>query len=395
MTNLLIRLFVKQAEDTDTPAVRERFGMLSGAVGIVINLVLFSGKYLAAALSGSIAILADAFNNLSDAGSSVVTLIGFRMSGKKPDHDHPFGHGRMEYLAGMIVGFVILLFAVDLGKNSIEKIISPENVSWNMLTGVILIGSILLKLLMFFFNRSLSKRISSATLKAVSWDSLSDVAATSVVLVGTIVSELFSLPLDGYLGLLVALFILYTGITSVRDTLNPILGTQPDAKLAQQIEELVLSYDEVVGVHDLIIHDYGPGRCMVSLHAEVPQTMDILAIHDIIDEIETKLTGLFGCEVVIHMDPMATEDKLTVRTRKAVADLLTEIDPSISLHDFRMVAGDGTTELVFDVVVPYQFRLSDEDVVAAIQKSVAALDENYRAAVKVDKPFYPDQGLNR
>ncbi len=289
MTNLLIRLFVKHAEDPVTPAVRERFGVLSGAVGIVVNLLLFAGKYLAGILSGSIAILADSFNNLSDAGSSAVTLVGFYVSGKKPDPAHPFGHGRVEYLAGLLIGIVILLFAVELGKGSVEKIISPERVEWSLTAGGILLGSILAKLWMFSFNRTLSKRISSAALKALSGDSLSDAAATAVVFAGMLVSERFGLQLDGYLGLLVALFILYTGISSIRDALNPILGSQPDARLARQIEELVLSYEGVVGVHDLIIHDYGPGRFMVSLHAEVPESMETRANHTIISQIELTL----------------------------------------------------------------------------------------------------------
>ncbi len=388
MTNLLVRLFVRDWRNLKDPAVRQRYGVFSGCVGIVLNLLLCAAKFLAGALTSSIAITADAFNNLSDAGSSIVTLIGFKMAGQKPDPDHPFGHGRIEYLTGLAVSMAIILAGIELGKTSIGKILHPSPIDFSLLSCAILALSIAVKLWMFFFNRKLGRDISSSAMQATAADSLSDVTATSVVLAGTLVGFFARLQIDGWLGAAVALFILYSGIGAARDTLNPLLGQMPDPELVQNIADTVLSHREIVGLHDLIVHDYGPGRCIISLHAEVPCDANIMHMHDIIDDVERELQARYCATAVIHMDPIATNDELTLSKRAEVAALVKLIDPSVSIHDFRMTAGPTHTNLIFDVVLPHKFRLSDEQVAQAIRDAVAAMEGGkYYAVVHIDKAF--------
>lgn len=387
MTSLLIRLFIKNHSQTENQQVRQKYGLLGGIVGIVCNVALFLAKLVAGLLTASISITADALNNLSDAGSSIVTLIGFKMSGKPADDEHPFGHGRMEYISGFIVSVAIILVGIELIRSSIDKIIHPEEVTFSILSVVILLVSIGVKLWMGLFNRKLGKMIDSAALKATAMDSISDVVTTSTVLLGILVSVLTGFSIDGYAGVIVAIFILYTGFMTAKDTLNLLLGEAPDAKFVQEIEKEVLSYEDVVGVHDLIVHNYGPGRSVISLHAEVPCHIDILKIHDTIDTIERDLKKKFGCDCVIHMDPIVTGDQKINEVHGKMETLVKLIDPSITIHDFRMVEGPTHTNLIFDVVVPHKFRLSDEQVVEAVRYAAQTLDKTYEVVINVDKTY--------
>ncbi len=385
MISLLSKWLIHDNKNYSSPDVRIGYGVLCGAVGIGFNILLFAGKLIAGALSGSIGVTADAFNNLSDAGSSVISMIGFRLSKSKADKEHPFGHGRFEYIAGLVVSFAILFMGFELAKTSIGKILSPEPVTFSMLTVVILVASILVKLYMFFYNSSISKKIDSATMRATALDSLSDVVATSAVLLTTIASRWTDLPLDGWAGLAVALFILYSGIMAARETISPLLGQPPDEAFVQKIIGIVLEDDEIVGVHDLVVHDYGPGRLMVSLHAEVPADGDMLLLHDSVDNIERKLQRECGCEAVIHMDPVVLNDAETNRLRAEVEETVMELDKRLSVHDFRTVPGKTHTNLVFDVVVPYEFEMTDEQVRKEVQSRVQEKEDGCFAVVQIDK----------
>lgn len=386
MVTLLSKLFIKN-QDTEQPEVRQAYGILSGIVGIFFNLLLFLCKFFAGRISNSISITADAFNNLSDAGSSVITLIGFKMAGQKPDPTHPFGHGRIEYLSGLAVSAAILLMAVELFKSSVSKLLHPEAVSFSPLIAGILVVSILVKCYMFLYNRAISKKIHSEAMRATASDSLSDTLSTAVVLLTTLIAHFSGVSLDGTCGILVALFIFYTGITSARDTLNPLLGQAPDPAFVKQIEELVLSYDGVLGIHDLLVHNYGPGRVMISLHAEVPSDGDILTLHDMIDNIERRLQECLKCDAVIHMDPICTNDPSVNALRTTVCGFLAEIDDTLSLHDFRVVKGPTHTNIIFDVLIPFRFRLSDEEVCRILKERISGLEGNYFAVICVDKKY--------
>ncbi len=387
MTELLVKLFIRDSGQIHDPAVREKYGVLSGVVGIVLNLLLSAGKLLAGVLTASIAVTADAFNNLSDAGSSVVTLVGFKLAGQKADDGHPFGHGRMEYLAGLLVSLIIMLVGLELGKSSVEKIFHPEPVEFSGLSVGILAVSILVKLWMCRFNRKLGFRIGSAAMQATATDSLSDVVATSAVLVGTVVGHLSGYPIDGWVGVLVALFILRAGWGAAKDTLNPLLGQTPDPALVREIRDTVLSHPQVRGMHDLVIHDYGPGRSMMSFHAEVPVDSDIMEAHDIIDHIERELREKFGIETSVHMDPIATDDAHVNEVRDQMLALVQAIEPAMTIHDFRMTEGPSHTNLIFDVLVPHKCDLSDEEVRARITRAVQAVDPNYYTVIQVDRAY--------
>ncbi|WP_297211917.1 cation diffusion facilitator family transporter [uncultured Flavonifractor sp.] len=387
MTERLVRRFIPDWENVGDPAVRERYGILSGGVGIFLNLLLSAGKMLAGLLTGSIAVTADAFNNLSDAGSSVVTLVGFKLAGQKADDGHPFGHGRMEYLAGLLVSLLILMVGVELGKSSFEKILRPEPVAFSALSVAILAASILVKLWMCLFNRKLGRRIGSAAMEATATDSLSDMAATSAVLAGTLVGGLTGLCVDGWIGLVVAVFILRAGWGAARDTIDPLLGSAPDPALVKQIQEVVLSHEQVVGMHDLVIHDYGPGRRMCSFHAEVPQNADIMAAHDAIDHIEREIYQKFGVETTVHMDPIATEDEQVNRLREQVRGLVRQLDPEMTIHDFRVTRGPQHTNLIFDVVVPHRYKLSDEELARRIEELVRGLNPDYYTVLQLDRSY--------
>lgn len=386
MVTLLGRLFIRQ-EGREESEVRKAYGILCGAVGIFFNILLFAGKFFAGTLSGSIAITADAFNNLSDAGSSVVTLLGFQLAGQKPDPEHPFGHGRMEYLSGLVVSMLILLMGVELGKSSLEKILHPEEVEFSPLIVGILCVSIAVKLYMFLYNKRIGKKLGSAAMEATAMDSLSDCVATTAVLAATLVGHFTGLHIDGWCGIVVACFILWSGIGAARDTLDPLLGTPPTAEFVGRIRDLVMAHKGIIGIHDLIVHDYGPGRVMISLHAEVSASENVMELHDEIDNVETELREKLGCEAVIHMDPIVTDDGITKETRERVAALIHCIDDDINIHDFRMVSGPTHTNLIFDAVVPFGFRLSDEEVEKKIKSAVRALDGNYYAVVRVERSY--------
>jgi len=349
--------------------------------------LLFLGKLLAGALSGSIAIVADAFNNLSDAGSSIVTLLGFKLAGQAPDQDHPFGHGRLEYISGLIVSMVILLMGVELAKTSVEKIFHPEPVVFSPLIAAILAASIAVKLYMAFYNRHIGKKIDSAAMSATAMDSLSDCMATAAVLLGTLAGHLWGLRIDGWCGCAVAVFILWSGIRAAKETVDPLLGQPPSAEFVARIHALVRSHPEILGIHDLIVHDYGPGRCILSLHAEVPASGDILALHDVVDSLERELNEKMGCLATIHMDPVVNDDGTTQEARERVAAVARLIDPCISIHDFRMVPGPTHTKLIFDAEVPYQCSLPDGEVRKRIQDGVQALDDHWSAVVNVEKGY--------
>ena len=386
MISLLARFFCKS--EGRTPAqLRTAYGVLCGMVGIVLNLLLFAGKFFAGTVSGSIAITADAFNNLSDAGSSVVTLLGFRIAAKTPDPGHPFGHGRAEYLSGLAVSMLILLMGVELAKESLSKILHPTLVDFSWLATGILAVSICVKLYMSVYNRSIGQKMNAPALLAAAADSLSDSVATTAVLLATILGQIFGWRVDGWAGLAVAGFILYAGIGAARDTISPLLGNPPTPEFVEEIRSLVMAHPEVLGIHDLVVHDYGPGRRMISLHAEVPASGDLLDLHDVIDSAEQELRRQLGCEAVIHMDPVVTDDGVTAETREKVATLVHCIDDTISIHDFRMVPGPTHTNVIFDAVVPYGFRLTDQEVAEKIRTAVRTLDGNYYAIVNVEHSY--------
>ena len=386
MISLLARLFLK-TEGRDEAALRKEYGILCGAVGIALNVLLFAGKFFAGTLSGPIAITADAFNNLSDAGSSFVTLLGFQLAGQKPDSDHPFGHGRIEYLSGLAVSMLILLMGFELAKSSLDKILHPAPVDSSWLVIAILCVSIAVKLYMSFYNRSLGKKLNAPAMLATAADSLSDSVATTAVLIATLVGRFSGLMIDGWCGILVAAFILWSGFNAAKDTINPLLGTPPTHEFVDQIKHLVMAHPAIIGIHDLIVHDYGPGRVMISLHAEVSASENVLELHDEIDNVESELREKLGCEAVIHMDPIVTDDGITEETRERVAALVHCIDDAINIHDFRMVAGPSHTNVIFDAVVPYGFRLTDSEVEEKIKTAVRTLDGNYFAVVKVERSY--------
>ncbi|MCI8299299.1 MAG: cation transporter [Lachnospiraceae bacterium] len=362
--------------------------MLCGLVGIILNILLFLGKFAAGIMSRSISITADAFNNLSDAGSSCVTLVGFKMAGAKPDVDHPFGHGRMEYITGLIISGAIIIMAFELVKSSVEKIIHPQPVEFNLLTLCILLVSILVKMYMAFYNYTIGKKLDSAAMRATATDSLSDTCATAVVLGGTLVGKYTGMQIDGWCGVLVGLFIFYAGICAARETLNPLLGQPPEEDFVRQIENIVLAHEEICGIHDLLVHDYGPGRRMISLHAEVPADGNILELHDVVDNAEMELRENLSCDAVIHMDPVVTEDEYILKLKGIIEELVKEIDAVITMHDFRVVTGQTHTNLIFDVVVPYEFPINDDTLLENIQMQVKKrMGDNYFVVIQVDKAY--------
>ncbi len=384
MVTLMARFFVRK--DADKNEMRQAYGVLCGVLGILLNVVLFAGKFAAGLLSNSIAITADAVNNLSDAGSSFITLIGFKLAGQKPDTEHPFGHGRMEYISGLAVAAAILLMGYELAKDSISKIIEPQETEFSILIVGILLASICVKVYMFYYNQAVAKKIDSPAMMATAKDSLSDSVATGVVLISALVSHFTSLKIDGYCGLLVALLIFYAGYSAVKDTLDPLLGQKASEEFEQEIEDLVMAHKEVCGIHDLFVHDYGPGRQIISLHAEVPADSDIMMIHDVIDNIENELRIKLGCDATIHMDPIVTNDAHVTEMKTAVVQLVKELDERLTIHDFRMVDGPSHTNLIFDVVAPFGFRLEDEELVKEIFASTQKkLGERYFTVIKVDK----------
>ncbi|MDD3368909.1 MAG: cation diffusion facilitator family transporter [Lachnospiraceae bacterium] len=387
MISFLIHLCIPDADNITSPKVREAYGSLCSFVGIFLNLILFAGKFLAGVLSHSIAITADAINNLSDAGSSLITLVGFKMAGKKPDPGHPFGHGRIEYISGLIVSLAILMMAVELLKSSFDKVLHPVVTECSPLILAILFASILVKFYMTFYNRRIAAKIDSAAMKATAADSLSDAVSTTVVLFCTVIVNYTGLMIDGYCGMLVGLFILYSGIGALRETISPLLGEPPSPEFIESIQNIVMSYDTVHGIHDLIVHNYGPGRVMISLHAEVPATGNILELHDVIDNIEMELRQKLQCDAVIHMDPINTNDPETLALKEHTGALLQTLDYIQSFHDFRVVKGESHTNLIFDVLVEPDCKFSDEEITDSIQTLVHENDSHYFAVLNVDRAY--------
>ncbi len=387
MINFLAKIFIKDRENTADQKVRAAYGYLCGAVGIALNILLFAGKLTAGTISGSVAVTADAFNNLSDAGSSVISLIGFRLASQKPDPHHPFGHGRFEYIASLIISIIIILMGFELGKSSFEKILSPEEVEYSALTFAVLGASVAVKLYMFLYNSSVGKKIDSSTMRATAMDSVSDAVSTGAVLLSAVIAMLTKVALDGWMGLVVAVFIMITGFKTAKETVDSLLGAPPCPELVRQIESMVLAYDDIIGVHDMIVHNYGPGRTFVSLHAEVPADGDIVAIHDTIDNAEHEIAKKLGCLVTIHMDPIDVRDEHTAQLRQKVGEIIKEVNPEVTFHDFRVVSGPTHTNLIFDIVSPMDCKLSDKELADHIAEKIHEYDESYFAVIDVDKDF--------
>lgn len=387
MTDLLLRLFVKDYKNTNSPVVREKYGTLGSVVGIVVNIILSVFKYLVGVISNSVAITADAINNLSDAASCIVTLIGFKFAGRKPDKEHPFGHGRIEYIAALIVGFIVELMGYELIKSSIDKIRNPEEVTVSLPVVTVLCVSILGKVWLSFFNRTLGKRIDSPAMSAVAADSISDSVATGITLASLVLSKFFGVSLDGYAGIIVSLFILYAGFGVLKETVSVIIGVPPSKELVNELVSFILSHEEIAGIHDLIIHSYGATNTFATVHAEISANEDMIKAHDTIDLIEKQVKENFGIELVIHLDPIVTEDEKITSLKELVMKNVLEISSEMSIHDFRVVDGPTHTNLIFDVVVPYSFKLSDKELIYILEKKMKAVNERFCLVVTVDKCY--------
>ena len=387
MIKLLAKIFIKNHNDYQNEKVRSQYGILCGAFGIFLNAVLFTLKFVFGTLAASVAMVADAFNNLSDAASSVVQILGFKLSTKKPDPDHPFGHGRIEYISGLIVSFLILYMGVALLKDSVLSIMHPKKPDTSILSIIIMGIGVLVKLYMYLYNHLISRKIDSVAMDVVAKDSLNDVISTGVVIIAIIGSRFTTLPLDGIGGVVVAAFILKTGFEAAADTVAPLLGTAPSAELVYQIEEELMKHKPIIGMHDLVVHDYGPGRMMISLHAEVPGNLNIFSLHDVIDIAEHDISVRFNCHVVIHMDPVDTENKRLAELKEILAEEIVKVNPELKYHDVRMVPGDTHTNLIFDVVKPYSCILTDDQLKLVIHEAVHARCPDVYCAITVDQPF--------
>ena len=385
MTKALIRLFIRDAENTRSARVREQYGVLSGAVGIACNVFLFILKVVIGLVTGSISIAADAFNNLSDGLSCLISIVGFKVSGKEPDAKHPFGYGRTEYIAGLVVSFIIVLVGFEFFKTSIDRILHPAPVAFSVVLVVILAVSMLVKLWMGAFNVQIGRRIDSPVLMAAGQDSRNDVITTSVVILGMVAGRFTTLPVDGYVGVLVALFIIWAGFGIARDTVAPLLGEAADPEIAENIEKLVLESDYIVGVHDLIVHNYGAGRWLASLHAEVPSDSDFVAVHEVIDEAEKRVWQQTGVYLVIHMDPIDVNNEHVAALREQVDAALREIDETLSMHDLRVVDGERQINLIFDVVVPFSYdNDAKRNLMMTIRDKLKQIDYRYNPVVTFD-----------
>lgn len=385
MTKALIRLFVRDAENTRDARVRERYGVLSGAVGIACNVFLFLLKVVIGLVTGSISIAADAFNNLSDGLSCLISIVGFKLSGKAPDAKHPFGYGRTEYIAGLAVSFIIVLVGFEFFKTSIGRILHPEPVAFSLVLVVILAVSMLVKLWMGAFNVRIGRRIDSPVLMAAGQDSRNDVITTGVVILGMVAGQFTTLPVDGYIGVLVAAFIIWAGFGIARDTVAPLLGEAADPEIARSIEKLVMESEYIVGVHDLIVHNYGAGRWLASLHAEVPSDSDFVAVHEVIDEAEKRVWQRTGVYLVIHMDPIDVNNEHVAALREQVDAVLHEIDENLSMHDFRVVDGARQINLIFDVVVPFSYNNeAKRELMMTIRNKLKEIDWRYNPVVTFD-----------
>ena len=387
MTKLLIRLLLGRQQTPADNAARTRAGALAGVVGLLCNLLLCVSKFAAGLLSGSVSIMADAVNNLSDAASSIITLVGFKLGGKPADREHPFGHARMEYLAGLSVSLLIMAIGVELARTSFEKILHPSPVTFSLLAIGILAASILVKLWMSRFYALMAKQIDSTTLVAAGMDSRNDVLTTAAVLAAAVLAKLTGLDLDGWMGLAVALFILWGGVGIIKDTINPILGEAPDPELVDRLDAKILSYEGVLGLHDLMVHDYGPTRRFASVHVEMNAADNVMHCHDIVDNIERAVLAEDGIHLVVHMDPISNDDSEIVRCRTIAADVARSVDERLTIHDFRMVQGDDHTNFIFDVVVPAGFDLPQSALKKRIADELHRQDDSFFAVITVDYSY--------
>ena len=391
MISLLSKLFIKDYKNYTDSNVRTQYGVLCGGYGIFLNILLFVAKFIGGTISASVAMVADAFNNLSDAASSVVNILGFKLASKKPDPEHPFGHGRMEYVSGLVISGLIFLMAFELLKSSFENLIQgikePVQSEFSLISLVIMILAIFVKLYMYFYNHSVAKKINSVSLEATAKDSLSDTISTLVVIVSMVLGQFTTFPVDGIAGLVVSVFIFLAGYEAAKETLQPLLGSKPEEDFVKEIETEVLKHKPIVGIHDLVVHDYGPGRKMISLHAEVPGDMDIFELHDVIDITEVEVATKFGCETVIHLDPIDINNPQLAKNKEIVSEIVKAIDESLSIHDFRMVPGETHTNLIFDVVKPFDCKIADEVLLSTIREKVLAQLPNHFCVIAVDRPY--------
>jgi len=389
MLKLLVKWFIKSPENVSDPNVRGAYGTLCGMYGIFLNILLFAGKYIAGILSGSVAITADAFNNLSDAGSSIISLLGFRLASRKPDPDHPYGHGRVEYLSGLALSVLIIVMGVELAKTSFEKILHPTPVDSGLLPALILIASIAVKFYMSRYNKTIGKKINSAAMLATATDSLSDSISTTVVLLSMLISRFFDINIDGWAGLAVAVCICFAGVSSIKETIAPLLGQAPEKDFVAEIESTVLTHPEICGIHDLLVHDYGPGRTFISLHAEVDGYGNLFELHDVIDNAEHELQTKFGCLATIHLDPIDTRNKELTQIRSELGTALKELfhNNKVTVHDLRIVSGPTHTNLIFDVVLPQNGKITNEEASAMVKKLVSEKYPAHFAVVNIDRDY--------
>lgn len=386
MIRFLASVFIKN-KDMRSDETRRKYGLLCGACGIFLNLLLFALKIFVGTLTGSVAVTADAVNNISDAGSSVVTMVGFRLAGKKPDPEHPFGHGRIEYISGLIVAMLIFVMGFELLSSSVDAITDPKPTELSVASVVILAVSVVIKLYMFFYNRAVGKKIGSAAMVATASDSIGDAIATLAVLISLAVMHFTNWMIDGYIGILVACFILFAGYRAAKETIEPLLGMRPEKELIDELEELILSHKPITGVHDLILHDYGPGRRFLSLHAEVPMDEDILFVHDVIDDVEIEIFNRYGIETVIHMDPINTRDPRLNEIKSAVLSVLAQFNENLKAHDFRIVPGPTHTNVVFDIAAPADCKTDADVLKLAAATAVTAQNPQYRCVIRIDRDY--------
>ena len=387
MTNFLIKLFIKDRDNVESQEVRGKYAMLSSITGIIVNILLSIFKIIIGVIANSMSIISDGLNNVSDAGSSIVTMIGFKMSQKKVDADHPWGHGRMEYITALFVDILIILVGFELLQSSVKKIISPELPRISNITITLLIIAILAKLWLFIFYRKIAKQINSAAIKGTAYDSISDSISTLAVLISAFVARIAEITIDGYVSLLVSFFILITGFKAIKEIIDILLGQKPDPEFVKEIEEFTKKYKEINGIHDIMVHDYGPGRKIVSFHAEVPANANILKAHDVIDQMEQDIFSEFGCITTIHMDPIVVDNEEINNMRKETEEIVKKINEKFSIHDFRMTDGGERINLIFDLVIPAGEKINVEQLVANVRKEIHNKNEKYYAVIKVEHSY--------
>ncbi len=391
MTNFIINKFIDKEYNIEDPRTRKQFGVLSGIVGIICNTVLFLAKLFVGVVTSSIAVSADAFNNLADAGSSIVTLVCFKMAENPADKKHPFGHGRIEYISGLIISVAIIITGLGFIKSSVEKIFSPEEVHLDVISFAILVLSLFLKLWMSFFNTRLGKILRSSAMKATAADCLIDVVATLAIIISMVFTHFTNISVDAYAGVLVAGFIIFTGVTMLNESLNPLLGTAPDPDLISKINKLVLSYENVVGVHELMVHNYGPTKSIISLHVEMPSNVDIIKLHEIIDTIENRLKKEFNCQAIIHLDPIVVDDEFVNEVRRKISEMVKLIHPKAKVCDLRIVQGYTFSKIIFDLFIPYDLDSKDEEIISSLERSIKVIDSSYECIANIKREYYDTQ----